>query len=245
MEHKVTDEHINEYVSGELAGDELIEFEKLLSKDDSLKQQIKVHQQIDTVLADNYFEINSFNQDNYKREETRLKPILEKLNNQYFDEETLVNEKIPSQKTSIEKNRKSPILRKLVPLTTLAAAAAILLFLINPFAKGLEPNEIADKYFENYTTDTFRGDEMVADNSETLLAKGSEYYQNQNLKEAISTFKQLAESSSTVYANEAKWYLALCYLKQDKPEMAKPLLMALQRNAYYKKKTREILELLE
>lgn len=244
MKYKVTEEHLNEYVSGELEGDELVEFEKLLSKDDNLKQQIKVHQQIDTILADNYFEINSFNKDNYEREKDKLQPILKKLNHQYFDEDTFLKEKTSSPKTGTEKKRRSSIFRTLVPLTALAAAT-ILLFLINPFSKKLAPQKIADKYFENYIFDTFRGEETVTENAETLLAKGSKYYQNQNLTEAIYTFKQLAENSSTVYSNEAKWYLALCFLKQNKVEMAKPLLIELQQNKYYRKKTKEVLELLE
>jgi len=78
-----------------------------------------------------------------------------------------------------------------------------------------------------------------------LLLKASNKYQNQQLEEAIEIFEKVASSGSDVYKSKANWYLALCYLKQNQPAKAKPLLTELQQNNEYKKEVSEILKQLK
>lgn len=252
MEYKITDEHINEYISGELTGNELVEFEKLLANDEDLQQQIKVHQQIDEVLVDNYFELNRFNEAAYQTAKEDLNPIFNKMNQKYFVEEDTIKEKKISTKesetTSIETKESTPIIRRLLPFVALAAAAAFLLFVFNPFANQVAPSQLADQYFESYSTGTLMGEEdfMLENSPKALLKKGSEQYQNSQYEAAIQTFKKVTINKySLVYENKANWYMALCYLKLDKPQAAKSLFRQLQQSVDYKDKAKAILKQLE
>lgn len=254
MEYKVTDEHINEYISGELTGNNLIEFEKLLAKDEDLQQQIKVHKQIDTVLSDNYFEVNRFNREEHQNEKERLNSIFNKMNQKYFLEEEDREKKINDGELKVikeEKNTpentyvKKSIVRRLLPFVTLAAAAALLLFVFNPSANNLSSPQLADQYFESYTTGTLMGEEdhTLENSPKAILKKGSQQYQDNQFEEAIQTFKKVTINKySLVYENKANWYIALCYLKLDKPQAAKPLLRQLKQSTDYADKAKEILK---
>lgn len=254
MDYKITDVHINEYISGELTGNDLIEFEKLLAKDKNLQQQIKVHQQIDTVLSDNYFEKNRFNEADYKSEKERLNPIFKKMKEEFFvEEKTDEGKKIRNNEINLikaEKNtpKNTPIIRKLLPFVTLAAAAALLLFVFNPFVNNMSPTQLADQYFEAQTVNNIRGEldnENLQKTPRELLAQGSEQYEAGRMGEAIQTFQQVAANSSETFTDAANWYLALCYLKQNQPENAKPLLIKLQTSKNYHVDAKDILKQLE
>jgi len=249
MEYKVTDEHINEYISGELTGKELIEFEKLLATDKDLQEQIKVHQQIDMVLSDNYFEMNRFNQAEYEMEKQHLNPILNKLNKKYFREDGAEEKKINTEEIKLNKKEKTtPIIRRLLPLVALAAAAALLFFIFNPSVNQMSPTQLADQYFESYSTGTLMGEEdhTLANSPKAILKKGSQQYENNQFEEAIQTFKKVTINKySLVYENKANWYMALCYLKLDKPQAAKPLFRQLQQSVDYKDKAKAILKQLD
>jgi len=254
MEYKVTNEHINEYISGELAGNNLIEFEKLLAIDKALQERIKVHQQIDSVLSENYYETNRFNKAEYENEKERLNPIFNKMNQKYFTEGDSEEKKISDNKIKVEKKSDEntqenvPIIRRLFPLVALAAAAALLLFVFNPFASNLSPSQLADQYFKPYNTSSFMGEPGNTDTPKTpreLLAQGSQQYEGGKIEQAIQSFKQVAANSSLQYQNEANWNLAICYLKLNQPEKAKQLLMELQTVKKYSADTKVILKQLE
>jgi len=233
MKFEITDIHINEYISGELTGNDLVEFKKLLVTDEALQQKIKVHRQIDEVLSENYFEVNRFNQAEYDKEKKRLNLIFTKMNKKYFVKE----KNIP---------KKPSIIRRLLPFVALAAAATLLFFVFNPFVNNLSPTQLADQYFESYTSGTLMGeDPILVDSPKILLEKGSNQYEANQIEQAIQTFQQVADNSSLIYQNEANWYLALCYLKQNKPEMAKPLLNQLQQSTDFGIKSKAILKQLE
>jgi len=255
MEYKVTNEHINEYISGELTGSDLVEFEKLLVADKELQQQIRVHQQIDTILFENYFEVNRFNEADYNIEKERLNPIFKKMNEQFFVEEDERAEKKVSHNElnvidSEEKNnspKNTTVMRRLIPLVALAAAAAFLFFIINPFADQISPTQLADQYFESYTLGTLMGEEdrILEGSPKALLAKGSEQYGNNQFESAIQTFKKITINNSLVYESKANWYIGLCYLKLNKPQAAKPIFRQLQQSTDYKDKAKAILKQLE
>jgi len=250
MEYKVTDEQINEYISGELTGNDLVEFKKLLANDKELQQQIKVHQQIDEVLSENYVEANQFNEAVYKSEKERLNPIFQKMNKQYFiEEDTNTVKKTNEKEIETTKDEKStPIIRRLLPLVTLAAAAALLLFLFNPFANNFSPPQLADQYFELHNPNSYRGEFDKDDSQKTpreLLAQGTQQYQNNQIEQAMLSFQQVADNHSLVYQNEANWYLALCYLKQNQPEKAKPLFIKLKATKNYSENAKDILKQLD
>lgn len=262
MKFKAIDIHINQYISGELTGNDLIEFEKLLAKDEALQQQIKVHQQIDEVLSENYFDTNRFNEADCQNELERLNPIFKKMNEQYFVEEE-IEEKKEEKPTSI--------IRKLIPFVSLAAAAALLLFVFNPFVNQLSPSELADRNFQLYHINTSRDASDVVSDLENgqfayqegnyqlafdyfntyltkkpndpivLLANGNCAYQLAKYDEAIANFTTVKQLK-TAQSNAANWYLALAYLKKEKIKDAKAVLTAIDENSEYYAKAKELLK---
>jgi len=255
MEYKVTNEQINEYISGELTGSNLIEFEKLLASDEALQKQIKVHQQIDTILSENYFEVNRFNQEEHQNEKERLNPIFNKMNKKYFTEEdagekkiSIPETKVNEEKTLTDESNNTPVIRRLLPFVTLAAAAALLLFVFNLFVNNLSPTQLADQYYVPITANSIRGD--LDNNTATktpreLLAQGSQQYDAGQIEEAIQSFQQVETTSSLNYQNKANWYLALCYLKLNQPEKAKPILIKLKAAKNHSEDAKSILKQLE
>ncbi len=272
MEFKITNIHINEYISGELKGNDLVEFEKLLAADTELQQQIKVHQQIDEVLSEKYVEVNQFNESVYESQKERLNPFLQKMNKKYFVEEgNNTVKKTIEQKIEVAENKKpNTIIRQLLPFATLAAAAAFLLFVFNPFAHNLSSTQLADNHFEIYNMDTSRDATDLASDLENgqfaykegnyekallhfntyltqkpndpkvLLAKGNCTYQLKQYDSAIETFQKVIQLK-TIQSNAGHWYLALSYLKKDRKEDAKITLNAIDKDSKYYQKAKELL----
>jgi len=147
-----------------------------------------------------------------------------------------------------ENNDGKAIIRKLWPIIALAVAASFLLFVFNPFANNYSPAEIADKNFKAYPNSSLMSPPDINSTKidpKQLLAEASQYYQNNQTEKAIQTLQKVVEHSSEVYKQDANWYLALCYLRQNESPKAKPLLEELKQNSDYKKDAKAILKQLK
>jgi len=224
---KINGIQINQYINGELSGEALATFETQLKTDNDLLHKVKMHNEIDTVLEQNYLDIDEKER---AKEKERLQPIFDEIGKKYFKKQS----------------NKRPIIRKLLPLTALAAA--ILLFILfNPLVNKLSPGELADEYFEPFVIERLMGPgkDNITESPKELLGKASQLYQNNQLNEAIAIFEKVANNSSEVYRQKANWYLALCYLKQNQSGKAKPLLEELKQSGDYKEKATTVLKQLK
>jgi len=250
--------NINRYINGELSGEDLSQFEALLKKDETLKEQVQFHMEVDEALG-----INEEVEENQN-----LKSILSELGKTHIREteeniakgiEKKERKEIIANPEIFPKNKSR--LKKLYPFAVLAAAAAFLLFMFLPSLQNKSYSEIADSNFRVYQfNDTYLGKES----DEDLLKKANENYTKGNWNEAINKFNQylqakpnvpkvllakgcalfkLAEfdnaieslnkvimsEDSDIYQPTANWYMALCYLKKNNSTKAIKYLEAIQK----------------
>lgn len=237
--------YISQYINGELNGQPLAAFEAKIKADKDLQLKVKIHQDIDTILMKNYLDLDD---EELAKERQRLQPVFDEIKEKYFKASKhgeISSERRKRQRSNILS--KWPLLTKRLFSVALAfVITALLLFFFNPVAYKLSPNQLADKYFEPATTNSLMGPgDNPTKSPKELLAKASHQYQNKQLNEAIQTFQKVADNGSKVYKQKANWYLALCYLKQNQPEHAIPLLEELKNNSNYKEDVKAILKQLK
>lgn len=187
---KITATHIEEYISGELSGKDLIVFEKQLAKDVDLQKSIKIHRQIDQVLKEYDSPVEDLE---YEQEKERLSPILQKFNRKHFvDEDTTTEFEVPLslvlETTPVQKVNSTKI-RELAPILTLATAVTLLVFIVAPWNIISAPH-LADMYFEPYKIkSTPKGQVMYWNNAGRVEYRAYNYdnlYSNWNKKNSIS-----------------------------------------------------------
>jgi len=152
LNDKITDARINQYINGELSGEILTAFETKLETDKDFRNEVEMHQEIDTVLMQNYLDLDD---EVRAKEKEKLQPIFDEINEKYFK----VQKEKQSGKLGFANFNEAPILdfkvrsyaiiRRLLPFA-LTAAASFMLFIFNPFFDKLSFVELADKYFEPY-----------------------------------------------------------------------------------------------
>jgi len=227
--------NIEKYIQGELNGNELIEFEALLKKDETLRKKIAFYQYSMSVLSEN--------QISTKAEEeklTEINPILEGLRNKYF-----INKAAKTEIPEEEPKSKPGLIKRLFPYVALTAAAAILIFFFLPTLQKRTNLEIAENNFKIYPLGTQMGEleetiknynngnfeeadtqltarlNELPNSPDLWLAKGCTTFVLDNINVAISSFKKVFEvDDSEISHPYANWYLALCYLKKDELENA-------------------------
>lgn len=265
---------INQYINGELSGEELAAFKTKLEADKNFQQKVEVQKDIDEVLMNNHLDLD---EDARTKEKKKLQSIFDKIGEKHFAEPN--QKKIKRQKRAelvggsifelgddidtLEQSEdsesqkhiqppakidRSTVTKRLFPVALVTAAAALLLLILNPFATKLSPTQLAGKYFEPFVTSTMMGEpdnDNLKISPKDQLVKASYYYQKNKINKAIEIFKSVANNSSEVYVQKANWYLALCYLKQNQPKKAKPLLKELKQGSDYEEKANAILRQLK
>lgn len=66
--------------------------------------------------------------------------------------------------------------------------------------------------------------ELLDKQENNILAKyylGLSYLETDKISKAISTFKAIIDHNNNLFVEQAEWYLALCYVKNDQEEEAK------------------------
>lgn len=236
IKKKDNDEQIEKYINYELTGLELAEFEMRLKNDHNLKEQVDEHIKLNEDLAYKF---------QYENQDADLKANLNKLSGHYFAKkdkntkaeiETKVKETgTVSGQLEINKNKSNTSNKRYLLLFGLTSiAAAVLLFLFNPFAIEVSSDQLADKYFNSYLPSSENYIDFGSPHSANeQLTLGSQYYEANQIDLAIRSFQQIAGLNSENFSTTANWYLALCYLKQNKPERANPLLENLKSTKIY------------
>lgn len=253
---------IDEYISGQLTGKALADFEVQLLTNKALAEEVELYKDVGETLTTNYA---------YEKEDAELKQLFNKLGKDYFPKEEVVektinveqdNTKVVQLETVTGKKDSggSSGIRWLRPIIGLAVAALIALLIFQPWQRSL-----IDSYYEPYALNVTQrtGDDMAAliqaqkaynsgdyasalpvfeqysDNAQVQLAKGNAAYNLGKTDEAIATFQQVA-SGNSVYVPAANWYLALAHLKQEQPEKAKAALGNIPEDSSYYAKAQEL-----
>lgn len=238
--------NVEKYIQGELTGNELAAFEVSLEKDEALQKKVHFYQYAMSTLADNKIYTAA-----EEEKIAKINPILAELRDQYFIDKNAQTE--TSTKEAIQP--KSTVIKRLFPLATLAAAAALLIFFLLPQLQNQSNVEIAANNFEMFSLDNRMGDleetqknyingnfveagQQLTDllkelpNSPDLwLAKGCTKFKLNEIDEAINSFEKAIEiDDSGISHPYANWYIALCYLNKDDRKKAIHHLNKIQKN---------------
>jgi TolA-binding protein len=236
-------EKIEAYLRGDMAGEELRQFEKSLESDNALSSEVELFRNLDEALAD--------------EQALKLQKETLKLGETYFNK----------QETTATPVRRLSVYRR--PLAIAASIALILslgvlFWTLNSGGGSLTNEELYTAYYEPYAfSETVRGgDEPQNAYEEALSAIEQEDYaaaigllqthlteQPSDMRatfalatsyletdpprwsEAAASYQTVIEDGNSLMVNQAKWYLALIYIKQGETGQAKPLLQALQSSA--------------
>lgn len=233
---------IEKFIQGELKGEELIEFEALIEKDEALQKKVNFYKYAVSVLSEKQ-ETTQADEDKL----AKINPILSQLRDKYFIDKTKTIETEISKK---ETKSKPALIKRLLPFAALTAAAAVLLiFFFLPQMKNQANPEIAALNFKPYplNTNPMGGENTVKlfedaqrnynsgrfeqankqltdflneipDAPEVWLAKGCTAFALNDVNTALASFAKVIEiDDSGISHPYANWYLALCYLKKDDP----------------------------
>lgn len=245
-------EKIESYLNGELAGEELQQFEAQLAADPALREQLLLYQNIESEMKQQHIG---------KEGETQLRQTLTELNSQYFT----------SSGTSAEvisiKSRK----RYIWP----AAAAAILIVCMVGYWLVFRQGDTDKKLYARYAVHQPISQQRGAGDSSRLLQEAIVFYnqkeyinalpgllqytdkdrsdgelilaagicelETERYPEALNTFDYLA-ANHPVFVNQAIWYKALVYLKKKDIPACKKLLQSIPANADTYKKAQELFQ---
>jgi predicted negative regulator of RcsB-dependent stress response len=249
-------EIIDRYLNGELSEEELKDFNKLLESDLQLRRELSLEKDLNKIILET--DIYEFGN---KVKATREAMLLQKPNPNGFDKTVrlrskkwyllaasiivlvgllgylyfLQNQQISSEKLFLQYYSKYH--------SDIAARSGDEIS-NDPFILGL--NEYEDDNYNDairYLNQEINEDSL---NFTAQLYLGISYMEKNNLDKAIDVFKSIINESGNMFIGQAKWYLALTYLKTDDVdyrEETKNLLSSIIQNKGDRAK--EALELLD
>jgi len=210
-------EVIERYIDGELEGNELLNFEKLLSTNDEIKHNYNLSLEVNKSI-----------------EEDDVIALRETMNYMY-NEETKVK-RIPT----VFNKRK--VYYAAASIALLVATGGLVQKLSHP---NLDNNAVFEKYYSPYdATVTYRSgntevdrillkalerydekdfenalvlfEEVVSTHSDDMSVKlytGISYMEEEKYQKASTSFSKIITNNDNLFIEQAKWYLSMCYIK--------------------------------
>jgi tetratricopeptide (TPR) repeat protein len=241
-------EIIDQYLAGELSGENLADFEKQMQANPALANEVRLYK----AMGDG---IKKMTQQNQSKED--LHRNIEAFNKEYF------------------RPQAAPVVRikKIWWLGAAAAVAAIVLLVVRPFALEKFNNE---KLFAHYSAKTDelsiikRGGKddttvikaaelynskqykealplleklvtVYPDDKDLIVAKGVSLLKTGNAGAAITIFNEII-TVETVYKNTALWYKGLSFLKMNQLAESRNILETLPATADMYKEAQELIK---
>ncbi len=239
---------IEKYISGELQGRELSDFEEKLKTDTNFAEELAIYKDLESSMC----------LEAQKRQKQKdVEATFSDLGSLYFEEEK-TKSIVPTNNQSVPKQGGQ--IRKTILGITSIAAVLFFVFLLRGFLQTpstpqdlysdyaihnpIEITQMGDannkilieaaqtfnqkKYAESLPKfNTYLAKE--SDDSEIILYRGIAYLETDNLTKAIDDFRLISEGNS-VYTNDALWYWGLTCLKQGKTRKALYLFSQIPQN---------------
>ena len=221
------DATIEQYLNGELKGQELRDFERRLQEDDALKKELALHQTIEKSMSGHFR--------NQEKEEAVL-ANLQAISSEFFQGEKKIK---PAA-------GRRPI-RRIISFVAIAAAAAVILLIWAPWQNSLyqqySTHPVAAFTQMGTTADVLSQAEQAFNSQDYARASallntylgehpehaevqyflGISYLESGEYSKADALFQSLRQGNSA-YQHEGSWYLALSQVKQGKSGQGKELL---------------------
>lgn len=238
MENNISDK-IQDYLDGLLSGEELKAFERQMETDDDLRNLVSLHREVQSILS--------------KREQEETKAFKVTL--------------MRAAKEFRDGQQSSSGITLIRILPWLAAACVLIVFAISIFDKkeelyqlpvlqseivrGETENEKYEQAVVLFNTGKYLDSRiLLADlTKEDSTVVQYRYYEaltfvgTEQWAGAISRLQPIAEGTS-VFADEAKYYLAVVYIKDGNPDKAKPLLAQIPQTGKLGEKAGKLLKTL-
>jgi len=239
-------EIIEKYIDGELEGEELLNFEELLSTNQDIKREYNLSMEIN----------NSIIEDDVM--------ALRETMDYMYEEESIV------QRTpSVFAKRKFYYAAASAAL--LIAAGGLVQRLTGP---EMNNDTVFNKYYNPYdVTVTYRSGntevdrillnaleryeeheydealllfEEVLDKRQNDMAvnlySGISYMEEEKYQKATISFNQIISNNDNLFIEQAKWYLSMCYVKTENIDKAELVLNEIiQEQSYYKDQAKKVL----
>jgi tetratricopeptide (TPR) repeat protein len=247
-------ETIEKYLQGKLSGEELISFENELKSNKSLADEVKLYMEIDGFLKN--------------KNVIDLGEMLDEIHEEVTSQEISTTKK---KKKGIIHVLFLRWQYAAAVLVFLIGISTVLFYTLRPslneriynqyyvpfegstFMRSddqqaasemqLALNEYNDENFEKaWTMLKNISDKNIAD-AEAYFFRGISAMEINDLNDAIASFNNVISNDSSLYNDEALWYLALCYLKMD--NKIKALLQfskVVETNSNHKVEAEEIIE---
>ncbi|PLX12914.1 MAG: hypothetical protein C0597_12405 [Marinilabiliales bacterium] len=237
---------IEKYIDGELEGEELLNFEELLSTNQDIKREYNLSKEIN----------NSIIEDDVMA----LRETLEYM----YEEESIV-QRTPSV---FPKRR---FYYAAASAALLIATGGLVQRLAGP---DMNNDAVYDKYYNPYDVAvTYRSGntevdrillnaleryeekeydqalllfEEVLDKRQNDMAvnlySGISYMEEEKYLKATNSFNHIISNNDNLFIEQAKWYLSMCYVKTESIDKAKLVLNEIiQEESYYKDQARKVL----
>jgi tetratricopeptide (TPR) repeat protein len=240
-------EHLVRYLDGELNEVDKKELIEKLKKDPSLSEKVELIKDVDQIMGDKH--LSSFEES------------LKEVENLYFNAN--IQEKSTFSRRYLATARVAAILLVVVStlayfyFTDLRPQSNDKLFSTYyekmPADFGTRSATSPDDgfmkaiklYNENKFTEAIVGFENILktdpSNNAAKLFLGICYTETQKFKEAAALFKSILVQNDTIFEEHASWYLSLCYIKINKPGLARPILDKLiSTHSFYMDKASEL-----
>ncbi|HPE85721.1 MAG: hypothetical protein PHU97_09880 [Bacteroidales bacterium] len=244
-------EQLERYLKGVMTAKEMKQFESLLVKDNSLFKEIALEQELTSVLQeedilDLKHKLDALRRPN--RKTIPLLPVIEMMrsNLKYVAAAAGMGVLITAGVLSL--TPRSYTADKLFKMYYQPDKALI----VNRSGRGnvnivealmkfqKKEFEAASQMFEQILV-------KESDNIALRFYSGISYIETEKYDKAIEAFNYIIENNDNLYVEHAEWYLALCYLKQEKTSEARIQLLRIanEEDGFYKADAEKILEKLE
>lgn len=229
---------IERHLRKELTGEEARQVEELIVKDIVFARELDLHKEIHYVIADKG--LDDFRQ--------KVKEASEPY--------------VSLSAAGRQAKNAFPFYLKIAAAITLLIGTVTIFYLIQPedqndlFAKYFTPYEAPMNFRSDGTSGTDDAwkqalayydagkyqeavpylEKVVIDKPDNTLAKllkGVSYLAIGSTAQAEENFSAIIKDGQNMFVEQAKWYLALTYLKEEKTEDAKILLISIESGAYH------------
>jgi|GEM_PF-2133604 len=245
-------EQIERYLRGLLNQEEKLDFEKRMQENPSFREEVELHQTLETVIQDK--NVHALKQtldeswNTFKKQEERSRNSLPFFQSYYFKLAAVLLLLVLSVATIWEliqpKSNQEYYAEYFSPYEARAFTRS------DSDSVTFALREALGKYEREEYRESLEGlNEILAGDSsqvELYLYIGICHMVLDEELEALSSFKVLIDQGNELFLTQAHWYTALTYLKEDQVDSARAELKRLSgMSGVYKKKADELLELLQ
>ena len=244
-------EMIEKYIDGELKGKELLKFNELLSTNPDIRRDYNLSLEINnSIIEDDVMALRETIDFIYKEESKvkRISSVFTKRKFYYYAAacaalliatggflQNIINPNLDNE--AVFEKYYTPYD---VTVTYRSGNTAIDRLLLN----ALESYE--EKDYENALILFEEVMESRKKDMAVNLYSGISYIEEEKYQKATRSFNNIISDNDNLFIEQAKWYLAMCYLKTEKTDKAQNVLKEIiKEDSYYKKQAFRVLKDLE